>query len=141
MRTISSIVAVTVGLVLSSVPARAHHSFGAEFDSNQPVTLVGVVSKVEWINPHAWISIDVKSLDGTLETWRIEAGSPNILLRRGFSKNTLEVGTEIKVRGFKAKDGAYKANGGEMTLPNGQTLLLGSAGTGAPPTPSDEPRR
>jgi hypothetical protein len=134
-------VALGIGLILYAAPARAHHSFAAEFDANQPVTLVGAVSKMEWINPHAWISIDVANPDGRVETWRIEAGSPNVLLRRGFSKNTLEIGTVIKVRGFKAKDGAYKANGGEMTLPNGQTLLLGSAGTGAPPAPGDEQKQ
>jgi hypothetical protein len=137
MRTHSQIVAIACGLLVAVKPAHAHHAFAAEFDGSKPVTLVGSISKMEWINPHAWIQIDVTGPDGKVETWRIEAGSPNVLLRRGFNKNMLELGTVIKVRGFKAKDGARKANGGDMTLPNGQTLLLGSSGTGAPP-PEDE---
>jgi hypothetical protein len=137
MRTYSHILVITCGLLLAAPSAHAHHSFAAEFDGTKPVTLVGSVTKMEWINPHAWIHIDVTGPDGKIETWRIEAGSPNVLLRRGFNKNMLELGTVIKVRGFKAKDGARKANGGDMTLPNGQTLLLGSSGTGAP-APEDE---
>jgi hypothetical protein len=140
MRTNLFIVAVGVGVILAVVPARAHHAFSAEFDAAKPVTLVGSITKMQWINPHAWLYIDVTAPDGKVETWMIEAGSPNVLLRRGFNKSMLELGTVIKVRGFLAKDGSHKANGGDMTLPNGKTLLLGSSGTGAP-DPVDEKGR
>ena len=140
MRMNSSIGAVSVGLLLAVVPARAHHAFSAEFDAAKPVTLVGAITKMQWINPHAWLYIDVTRPDGKVETWGIEAGSPNVLLRRGFNKSMLELGTVIKVRGFLAKDGSHKANGGDMTLPNGKTLLLGSSGTGAP-DPEDERKK
>jgi len=125
-------VAIGVAAILSGVPARAHHAFSSEFDQDKPVNLVGPVTKLEWMNPHAWIHIEVSGPDGKKETWMIEAGSPNVLLRRGFSKSMVEVGTVIRVKGFAAKGGSRKANGGEMTLPDGRTLLIGSTGTGAP---------
>ena len=135
MRAHSSIgVLAAVGIVaiLSGMSVRAHHAFSSEFDSDKPVNLEGSVSKLEWVNPHAWIHIDVKAPDGKVETWMIETGSPNVLLRRGFNKSMVNIGTVIRVKGFAAKGGSRKANGGEMTLPDGRTLLIGSTGTGAP---------
>jgi len=115
-----------------AAPAVAHHAFAAEFDAKKPVKLRGTVSKMEWINPHAWIHVDVKSPDGTVVGWMIEAGTPNTLFRRGFTKNSLATGTEILVDGYQAKDGSNRANGRDVTCVNGRKLFLGSSGTGAP---------
>jgi len=121
------------GLLLAAVPAWAHHAFAAEFDAKKPVHLVGKVSKVELINPHAWIHVDVTEPDGKTTEWMIEAGSPNILLRRGFTKTTVAVGTDVVVEGYQSKDGSNRANGRDITLPDGKKLFLGSStGTGAP---------
>ena len=117
----------------TTAPTLAHHSFPAEFDINRPVQLSGTVSKVEWINPHAWIYVDVKKRDGTTENWAIETGAPNTLLRRGLKRNDLPAGTAIKVSGFQARDGTAKANGVNVTLPDGRALQIGSLGAGAPP--------
>ena len=119
-------------LLAASAPAFAHHAFAAEFDSKKPVKLRGTVTKMEWINPHTWIYIDVKKPDGTVEEWMIEAGTPNTLLRRGFSRESLKAGTEVLVDGYQSKDGSLRANGRDLTLPNGKTLFLGSADTAAP---------
>ena len=129
-----SVLAVGVGLlVLGTAPVVvAHHAFSAEFDANRPVQLTGVVTRMEWVNPHSWIHIDVKKQDGTVEKWMIEGGTPNTLLRRGLRKQDLLPGTEIKVEGYLAKDGARRANGRNLTLPNGRALFVGSSGTGAP---------
>jgi len=133
MRTRLSVVAAVAGLLLvAAEPVPAHHAFAAEFDANKPVKLKGVVTKMEWINPHAWIHIDVKKPDGTVEEWMIEAGTPNTLLRRGFTKDSLKAGTEVVVDGYQSKDGSLRANGRDITLPNGQTLFLGSSAPDAP---------
>ena len=119
-------------LALAAAPLMAHHAFAAEFDANRPVKFKATVKKMLWVNPHAWIYVDVKKPDGTVEEWMIEAGTPNTLIRRGFTKTSLKPGTEISVDGYQAKDGARRANGRDLTLPDGRTLFLGSGGTGAP---------
>jgi len=116
----------------TATPVRAHHAFAAEFDSTQPITLRGSVTRVEWINPHTWIHLDVKDSSGKVIEWMIEGGTPNTLLRRGVDKNSLPAGTEIVVEGYRAKNGTNRANGRDLTLPNGRKLFLGSSGTGAP---------
>src|SRR2546426_4946019 len=121
-----------IGLMLATVPVIAHHAFAAEFDAKKPLQLRGTVTKMEWINPHAWIHVDVKKADGSVESWMIEGGTPNTLLRRGFTKNSLLPGTEILVDGYQAKDGSKRANGRDLTLPDGKKLFMGSSGTGAP---------
>ncbi len=120
------------GLLAIAAPAWAHHAFAAEFDAKRPVHLEGTLTKVELINPHSWIHIDVTGPDGKVTNWMVEAGSPNVLLRRGFNKNTIAVGTKVVVEGYQSKDGSDRANGRDITLPNGQKLFLGSQGTGAP---------
>jgi uncharacterized protein DUF6152 len=126
------LVAIGLMLALRMAPLSAHHAFNSEFDAKKPVKFTGTVSKMMWINPHAWIYIDVKKPDGTVEEWMVEAGTPNTLLRRGFTKQSLLPGTEITVDGYQSKDGSRRANGRDLTLPDGRTLFLGSAGTGAP---------
>jgi hypothetical protein len=113
-------------LLAVTLPAWAHHSFASEFDVTKPVKLEGTVTKMEWINPHSWIHIDVKNPDGTVTSWMIEGGSPNSLLRRGFTKHSLEPGTQIVVEGYQAKDGANRANGRDLTFPDGKKLFIGT---------------
>ena len=127
-----AVLVVGAGLVVGAIPAWAHHAFAAEFDAKKPLHFEGTVTKVELINPHSWIHVDVKAADGTVENWAIEAGSPNILMRRGITKNTLKVGQKIVVDGYQSKDGSSRMNGRDITLPGGQKLFLGSQGTGAP---------
>lgn len=132
MRTRVAVVMAGAGLLLAAVPVLAHHAFAAEFDANKPVKLRGTVTKVEWINPHTWIHVEVKNPDGTLTEWMIEGGTPNTLLRRGINKNSLPAGTEILVDGYQAKAGGARANGRDLTFADGRKLFMGSSGTGAP---------
>lgn len=132
MRTKLAAVLTGVGLLLAGAPAFAHHAFAAEFDANKPIVLRGTVTKMEWINPHTWIHIDVKDSSDKVVSWMAEAGTPNTLFRRGFTKESLQAGTEIVVDGYQAKDGSHRMNGRNVKLPDGRTLFLGSSGTGAP---------
>jgi hypothetical protein len=129
-------------LLAAAMPMAAHHAFGGEFDANRPVLLKGKVTRVEWVNPHAWIHLEVTKPDGTKEEWMVEGGSPNSLLRHGLNKDSLPVGTEIVVDGYQARDHSLlRANGRNVTYPDGRKLFLGSSGPGAPPdnaTPTDK---
>ena len=129
---------MVAGLLLAALPAAAHHAFAAEFDANKPVKLRGKVTKVELINPHSWIHIDVKESDGTVTNWAIEGGTPNTLFRQGVTKNSLPTGTEILVDGYRAKDGSNRANGRDITLTDGKKIFIGGSSLGAP---GDPPRQ
>ena len=130
-RTLFLALALTTVIPLAP-PALAHHSFAAEYDADKPVTLTGSVTKMAWINPHLWIYIDVKKADGKVENWAIEAGPPGTLVRAGFTKESLARDTVIKVNGYRAKDGALRANGRDITLPDGRLLFVGGSSPGAP---------
>ena len=116
----------------SATSVLAHHAFAAEFDANKPVRFEGTVTRMQWINPHVWLHLDVKKPDGTLESWAFEAGTPNVLFRRGFTKNSLLPGTKIVIDGYRAKDGSRRANGRDITFADGRKLFMGSSGIGAP---------
>ena len=133
MRTKLAVMVAGIGLlVLAARPVRAHHAFAAEFDATKPVKFKATVKKMEWTNPHTWLHVDVKNPDGTVTEWAIEAGTPNVLFRRGFTRQALLPGAEIVVDGYQSKDGSHRANGQDLTLPDGKMLFLGSSGTGAP---------
>ena len=135
MRTTLAVMLVggTVALLGTHVPLSAHHAFAAEFDNDKPIRLEGTVTKWEWINPHAWINLDVTNDAGEVEKWRVEGGAPNALIRRGWTKDSLPPGTEIIVQGFLARDGSQRASGQNITFPDGSRLFVGSGGIGAAP--------
>jgi len=131
MRKTLSVVAGVLAAA-AALPVLAHHSFAAEFDASKPVKLEGTVTKMEWINPHSWIHMDVTTPSGEVQHWMVEGGAPNALLRRGWTKNSLPAGSKIMVQGFQAKDGSLRANGRDITFADGTKLFVGSSGTGAP---------
>ena len=134
MRVKLAVVGTAMGLLLTgaTVSLSAHHAFAAEFDAGKPFKIRGTIVKMEWINPHTWLHLDVKRPDGKTERWMIEGGPPNALYRRGFTKDSLPQGAELVVEGFRAKDGSLKGNGRELTFADGRRLFVGSSGTGAP---------
>jgi hypothetical protein len=136
MRKETIVAAVLFGAAAAIIPAWAHHAFAAEFDINKPVKLQGTVTQMEWINPHAWIHLDVKGPDGKVVSWMIEGGSPNILLRRGFTKQSLQEGTEILVEGYQAKNGENHANGANITFKDGKRLFVGGSSPAELPQPA-----
>jgi hypothetical protein len=123
---------VGAALLAAATPVLGHHAFSAEFDGNKLVKLRGTVTKMEWINPHAWIHIDVTDDNSNVTSWMVECGGPNVLFRRGITKNSVTPGIEIIVDGYRAKDGSSRVNGKDVTFPDGKKLFLGSSGTGAP---------
>jgi len=134
MRTKLALVGAVVVLLstAAAAPLSAHHAFAAEFDANKPVKFEGTVTRMQWTNPHVWLYVDVKKPDGKVENWAFEAGTPNVLFRRGFKKDALLPGTKVVVDGYQSKDGSHRANGRDITLADGRKLFLGSTGTGAP---------
>jgi hypothetical protein len=134
------LILVGLGIFAAGATASAHHAFAAEFDKDKPIQLEGTVTRMQWINPHPWIHIDVKTKDGKIEKWMIEASAPNNLLRRGFNRDSLPPGTFIKVDGYQALDGSKRANGTALTFADGKHLFIGSAGTGAPVEPPPLPK-
>jgi hypothetical protein len=132
MRITLTLATAGLTLVMAAAPLRAHHAFASEFDAKRPVKFKAVVTKMEWINPHAWMHVEVKKADGSSEKWMIEAGTPNMLFRRGVNKESVKPGMEVVIDGYQAKDGSRRANGRDVTLPDGRKLFLGSSGTGAP---------
>lgn len=138
MRTTLSMFLAGAVVLAAAVPLRGHHAFGAEFDPDAPIRLQGKVVKLEWVNPHAWIHIEVAKPDGAKEVWMVEGGTPNTLLRRGLTRESLTIGTELIVDGYQTKDHSLKrANGRDVTFTDGRKMFMGSSGTGAPRDGSD----
>lgn len=125
-------------LAVFAVPGEAHHAFSTEFDATRPVRLEGTITRMEWINPHSWLHIDVVNEDGETEAWMIEAGPAGVLVRRGWNRNSIQAGTRVIVEGYQARDGSHRANGRDVTMPDGERLFAGSTGPGAPPEEGGE---
>jgi hypothetical protein len=134
-----SVTVIGAALLAAAAPSAAHHAFSTEFDSTKPVRLRGTITRMEWINPHSWIHLDVAQDDGTVQSWMIEAGPAGVLVRRGWSKDSIEPGTEVIVEGYQARDGSQRANGRDVTFPDGRRLFAGSSGPGAPPEDAAPP--
>ena len=144
MRALLTVMMAGIALLIGGATAIAHHAFAAEFDANRPLRLRGKIIRLEWINPHAWVHIQVVKPDGTTEDWMIEGGTPNTLFRRGITKDSLAIGTEIIVDGYQAKNLSRRANGRDVTFPDGRKLFMGSSGTGAPTDgrdPTEKPKK
>lgn len=143
MRTLKLLALSGLGVAAVTLPQHinAHHAFGAEFDPNRPLVLRGPITKVEWVNPHAWIHLEHTNEAGEKEAWMVEGGTPNTLIRRGFNKNSLKIGTQIVVDGYQSKDLSNRANGRDVTFTDGRKLFLGSSGTGAPKDGKDPTER
>jgi hypothetical protein len=131
-RGLTGVAAAAALLAAIVAPIAAHHSFSAEFDSNRRVTLAGEVVMMEWVNPHSWLHIDVTQPDGSVERWKIEGGSPSVLLRLGWDRNSLPAGTRVTVVGFQAKDGSLRASSRDLQFPDGRRMDLGGSGPDAP---------
>ncbi|HEV3332229.1 MAG TPA: DUF6152 family protein [Bryobacteraceae bacterium] len=137
MQTKLSVALLGAGMLLSIAPAFAHHAFQAEYDDKKPIHLAGKVTEMEWINPHSWIHVDVTMPDGKVVNWMVECGSPNIMLRRGFTKRSLEAGTDLVIDGYQAKSGEFKANGGSITFKDGHKLFVGGSNPDDPGSKSE----
>jgi hypothetical protein len=134
MRTklVVALLGLACSMAVTAVSLSAHHAFAAEFDANKPLTLKGTVTKMEWTNPHVWVHMDVTTANGTVENWAFEAGTPNVLFRRGFTRKSLMPGAVVVIDGYQAKDGSHRGNGRDLTFEDGSKLFMGSSGTGAP---------
>jgi hypothetical protein len=139
MRVTQAVLAAGIGLLAATLPLVAHHSFAAEFDNAKPISLQGVVTKLDWMNPHIWIYLDTKDDTGAVAHWQCEGGPPNALTRQGWSKDSLKISDQVTIDGFRSKDGTNTCNARSVKLPNGKSVFAGSAEDGGPskkaPTP------